>query len=249
MTVLERIGEMTESVFLAYRSAVAEGLRNVDITKLLNLLQQVETLQRWYKTVRILAENQFAFTDDIDEILIDSILDEKDVENAVKEYYLLDDKKRLVSLIDRCNCSIKSYNNIELFSQIVSAFEQNSYHLACIGLFAVIDGLLSQASMKNTTGYRERFKIIHDKVNSETPLSRLDKRLICLYYAFDKIDNTAFRDSRFHEEEPSNINRHWTIHGRSRRHYELIDCIKLFQWVEAIIIMDQYDPSIAEEED
>ena len=240
MNLSEALYKGMESARKTIQTAINEAAKDAGFSNVEELLQGIVAVQNWTKSIHILAKSHYAFTDVITDELIDKLLKNEDVDNTVKEYYVENNNERLNRLIIRCKSKIQPYYNSELLDEIITAFENGSYHLSCVGLFAVIDGLLSQTTLNNTTNYKNRFKTIHDKISRETRLSELDKTTICLYYAFENIENTAFQDSRFHEDEPLSINRHWTLHGRSRRNYEIIDCIMLFQWIEAIIIMDNF---------
>ena len=192
----------------------------------------------WYESIEKMSQKQFVFTGDISEEFALKVIQSDDVCVEIKEYYLSDNGKRLNALINRYLDSDFLDYNLELFEQSVSAYRQGSIHLACVGLFAVIDGYLSTVSEDATTSFYNRFQSIENKLDNKTPLSEIDKRVFAVYISFKNFDNTVFKNSKFSETEPEGINRHWALHGRSKNEYLETDFIKLLLWIDALRILN-----------
>ena len=130
--------------------------------------------------VNILKGSQFIFTDDIDSELANEICTSENVEHVVENYYFSPTDDKAISLIDRCKSELESESDSRLFDQIIHAYNNGHYQLACIGLFALIDGVLSDLSKNTTPKFKERVNIIKSKVTEKTRLSDLDKKTIVI---------------------------------------------------------------------
>lgn len=192
----------------------------------------------WFLAVEKLKNNQIIFTDDLTFELSNQIYKSEDVETFIKNYYFDNDNKNYNALVERCSkiSFVKSYDGF--FSEIISACEREHYHLACAGLFSMLDGVLAVASnMIDVTEFKKRIDAILNKIASKIELSDLDKRLVCIFLSMQSFDKSIFSNSNFKGKEPDQLNRHWIIHGRSHRVYDKYDVVKELLWLEAIDII------------
>ena len=208
---------------------------------ILNFLNALIIVEKWYSAAEKLVKNHIVFTDRITDDFAQQIINAENVDDIVLSYYQEDNKTNLNKLIYRCEhaSQIKPYE--ELFSQIITSYKLKHYHLACIGLFTITDGLLSYITQQKTSNYKRRLETIKGKIDKHTPLSEFDKRAICIYIAIDNINNSIFSESDFHKDEPDEINRHWTLHGRTSKQFCELDFIKVLLWIDALIILDSFE--------
>ena len=141
------------------------------------------------------------------------------------------------ALIQRCNDSDYILGYQELYNQILKAYDREDYLLACIGLFSLVDGLLADCSGINKTAFQKRLDCIADKFADKAELNEIYRKTLCIYDAFKKFDCSVFKDSRFSEEEPQAVNRHWDVHGRTHRKHTKIDFLKVLLWLDAVIYL------------
>lgn len=203
----------------------------------------------WSVATNKLIESQFVFTDNLTQTLAHEIYQGADVEKVITRYYFDNDEQNMKKLIQRCkdsNC-IREYR--ELYNQILNAYDREDYLLACIGLFSLVDGLLAECSgMIKQTNFQKRLKCISDKFANQIELNEIDRKTLCIYNAFNKFDNSVFKDSDFAKAEPKEVNRHWDVHGRTRRKHTQIDFLKVFLWLDAIIYLSDKDKQLGNEE-
>jgi hypothetical protein len=209
------------------------------------LLSGLLVFANWYGASEKMIDNQIVFTDVITEQLAERINNTDNVEKVVREYYFDNEQIKFEELFNRCieYKQVSSFNN--LFHQIRNAYENGDYEICCIALFTITDGLLSLVSNDNSTSYNNRMKTLRDKVDKRASLTDFDKRALTVYSAMYKFDKSVFAFSNFDSEETKieGINRHWLLHGRTNKDYDEFDVLKVLLWIEALIIMDDYEKS------
>ena len=162
-------------------------------------------------------------------------------------YYFDNDGQNMKMLIQRCKESdyIQDYRG--LYNQILNAYDREDYLLACIGLFSLVDGLLADCSGIHGTAFQTRLDCIAGKVANKTELNEIDRKTFCIYEAFKEFDCSVFKNSRFSEEEPQAVNRHWDVHGRTHREHTRIDFLKILLWLDAVIYLSDKEMQLGRE--
>ena len=206
-------------------------------------------LGRWDNTICKLVENQYVFTDPISNEFIKIILNTNDVDKEVEKYYSEDDCKQLYSLIERCKKQLQDSNNFELFCQSIGAYQNNYYQIACLGMFTVTDGIISDVSQQDISSFKKRLNKIKDEFDETASLEPLDQKIWCVLKALEKIDISIFADSDFRSNEPDCVNRHWTLHGRSTRKFLFTDVIKVLLWIDALLFIENFNASEEDKEE
>ena len=236
---LKVFAEEVKKLYLLYHE-------NIDVIS--SYLSIFAEFGEWSVATNKLIENQFVFTDNLTQTLAHEIYEGADVEKVMTHYYLDNDEQNMKNLIQRCKDSdcIREYR--ELYNQILNAYDREDYLLACIGLFSLVDGLLADCSGINKTAFQKRLDCIADKFADKAELNEIDRKTLCIYDAFKKFDCSIFRDSRFSEEEPQAVNRHWDVHGRTHRKHTQIDFLKVLLWLDAIIYLSDKDMQLGNEE-
>ena len=196
-------------------------------------------LSVWFSAVQKMADAQIVFTGDLTLDLAQKICQSNDVAATVEQFYTENDHQELDSVINRCRQAKQISAYSELFSQTISAYQATHYHLACLGMLAMVDGALSDVSENKKTSYRVRLQEIEKKIADKFELNDLEKKLMCIYVSMDSFEESIFKNSDFTKDEPEDLNRHWMIHGRTRREYTELDFIKIILWLDAIIFLDE----------
>ena len=137
---------------------------------------------------------------------------------------------------DKAKC-LRDYQN--LFLQITDTYSRQQYHLACIGLFAIADGLMADIStMKKSTSFEKRIKSIEQKMADKIELDTIDRRTFFIHLQFDSLgdnlSNSVFGFSDFTKDEPNELNRHWLLHGRTHKTYSRYDFLKILLWIDQL---------------
>ena len=127
-----------------------------------------------------------------------------------------------------------------LIKQAFYAYECGNYALSILGMLAAIDALLSNVSgMINSTGMMQRINSIFDKLNQKRTVTKQEMKDLCLGYTTAVTLKGLTINRRFDESEPDGINRHWLMHGRSRREISRLDCIKMLRLINGILLMHE----------
>lgn len=196
-------------------------------------------LSVWFSAVQKMADVQIVFTGDLSLDMAHRICQSDNVAATVEQFYTENDNHEINSVIERCRQAKQTSDYSELFSQTISAYQAEHYHLACLGMLAMVDGTLSDVSENRKTGYKIRLEEIEKKIADKFELDDLEKKMMCIYVSMNSFEETIFKNSDFAQAEPSDLNRHWIIHGRTRREYTKLDFIKTILWLDAIIFLDE----------
>jgi hypothetical protein len=222
----KRIAEITEPL--------AEFQKNI-ATIVAPLAEYTKVLS----AIKLLGENQFVFWDYISKDFALGLLQAEDVNDFMLEYYIRNDSKKYKETIQACksNKLIKPYK--KLFSQSISAYNRNQYHLAIMGLLSIVDGLLSDISEKSGTHIESRAKAITDKLSDNIELSNDDFSIWFLYSTFTDIIKSIGASAPFYGEEPELLNRHWIMHGRTKKKISQLDYIKIINFIYGILLLNK----------
>jgi|GEM_PF-1081781 len=196
--------------------------------------------------VEILGQNQFVFWDYISKDLALEILKAEDVNSLMLEYYTKNDSKTITETIKACKLNelVKPYSKI--FTQSISAYNRKQYHLAIMGLLGIVDGLLSDISKKTGTHIESRAKAIIAKLSYDVELNQEDFSVWFLYSTFKDMVERIGDSKPFDGEEPELLNRHWVMHGRTKRKIEKLDCIKIINFIYGIVLLDKLNSEVVE---
>lgn len=206
--------------------------------KIQEYIDGIEKLAYWQNAVDKLTESQIVFTEPMSGEIIDRINKAKSAENFILEYYSENGSERLEKLIGRCGSAKEVLAYKKLYPQVVVASEMGCYQLACLGLFTLEDGILADVTNEpKNTSFNNRIKKLENKINDKIQLSDIDLQILEIIMTFDKFKEMAFENSNFNEAEPNYLNRHWTLHGRSRREYTKLDFIRMILSLDALIFM------------
>ena len=201
------------------------------ITELMNLyhinqdtineyLKAFGNLILWRNAVNRLSENQIVFTEQLSGDMIEKVNKSTNVDETILEYYTENEEKCLRNLVERCGTAERVIAYKKLYPQIVIAAKMGCFQLACLGLFSLEDGVLSDiVNQQKNTSFKKRMREIEDKINNKIPPSQTDLKVFAVMISIGAFQETAFGNSDFDKPEPSYLNRHWTLHGRSHRDF------------------------------
>lgn len=194
--------------------------------------------------IKRMTEQQIMFPEDLTYDFAMTICDADSVETVVENYFFENNARRVENIITKCIASLQSEKYCELFVQIIDAYNRHSYHLACIGLFAIADGLLTDISyMQESTSFSRRVANVRQKLSDQVELESVDRRVFFLQLQLeslgDRLSNSIFGQSEFSKIEPNSLNRHWVMHGRTRKTYNQYDFLKILLWINQLIFLGE----------
>ncbi len=212
---------------------------NENYSSIFSALSIISDVGALFSAAKVLADNQIVFIDNLSIELAKTICETADVKNVVLQYYLQNDAQHMDNLIKRCLNAKQIINYRQFYSQIIDSYNRTHYQIACVGLFSIVDGILSDVeSTMNNTSFEKRLKSIENKVVEKIELDEFDIKLICIVESIDKFNSSIFAFSDFSQKEPDNLNRNWLLHGRTRREYSQYDFLKILLWLDALIFLD-----------
>jgi hypothetical protein len=114
--------------------------------------------------------------------------------------------------------------------ECVYAYYNSKYIICSITLLTVIEGILSRFYPDKTN--TKMMKVCQKQVDTIDGNKDIIKKYVWISY--NNFIRKLYKKSNFDSEEPSFINRHWILHGRSEYNLTDIDCIRLFNAVSSI---------------
>lgn len=188
----------------------------------------------WAEAVDKMANAQIVFTDDFTLELAHKFCEEPDIVQAVDRYYY--EGGHISPLIE----TLKQHDGMEMYQrfyeEIIAAFQQEHYQLACTGLFSLADGILADASdMQGCVNYEKRIKKFEERISNNEELTGLDRKFWCVYTGLNAVTGTMFNGKPFTEKEEDLLNRNWLQHGRTHRTYTRMDFLKALLLVDGIL--------------
>lgn len=214
-----------------------ETLNQIRNDTLILIQKGAETYNNWYTANEKLAAEQYVFTDYLSRSFAKQLVDTKCCREEIEHYYFDEGSKRFNALVNR----LSTYPIIKdrpLFLDVLKAYSAKMYHIACLGLFSLLDGLLSEITQDTCTSCKKKAERILDDAKEDClDLSMGERKIMNVYTALPIVVASLFGFSDFSQEEPEQLNRNWIVHGRSHRAFEKHDCLKLFMCLEGILMI------------
>lgn len=228
--ILAGRSDATQEERLAARARADEFASELEAT--------IEQAERPLRAALKLAREQMVSLDDFDdEEYSSAILQNEDLDNT---YGRDENAQSQLSAITERICEHERMGpHKELCQQTIGAYENGSYDLAVLGLFAIIDGLLSELSERlRSVSIMKRVEKILDLDNNTAKQAENRNRFlrkIALY----QMSRSIGESSDFDKVEPDGLNRHWSMHGRSQTNRTKSDCDKLIRYIYALLTIDE----------
>ncbi|TCT17126.1 hypothetical protein EDC18_101424 [Natranaerovirga pectinivora] len=164
----------------------------------------------------------------------------RDKENKVGEFdaFFIDYyyNKNFELLVKHVNKS--KINDVQkgLFNDCVDAYNSEKYLLCINGLMPILEGILSQFG--NDPIDVRMMKICRFNMDKTESDKKLINHLVwASCYSF--ISN-LYKKSDFTSAEPTILNRHWILHGRTNTEWGAEDCIRLFNAIYTVSSLLRY---------
>jgi len=186
-----------------------------------------------------LGKAQFVYWDFLTDEFTDAILSSNNINKTLREICVRDKFRKANNTIDLCSRHAIIVLHDRIFSQTVAAYRNKQYDLAAVGIISVIDSVLSDISGNRVTNIFKRANAILKKVEETDSIENEEFAVLVLTWTFRKTMESISANSDFNSKEPKNLNRHWIMHGRSRRRRTQLDCIKLLNFLYGILLIDE----------
>lgn len=209
-----------------------------------------KSLSEWsrpYRAIEKLGENQYVYWDYLDDEMIDTLLQSNNINKTMREINSKKDYADIRVIASKCSKSPRMAPYQTMLKQAMSSFENGGNELALLGFLSIIDGLLSDVSnnLTSTSIYGRANPILEKLENSEAVENSEYAELALLMTFRDTMESLGAK-SDFSKKEPKNLNRHWIMHGRSRRRKTKLDCVKMIRFIYGIILIDEFSRKEAE---
>lgn len=222
-------------VFKPIREEIANFSKNYG-----EILAKFADRIRPLSAIRKLEESQFVYWKPLPEYLVDQLLSNKSTDTVLLEFALQDDAELIQHITSECEKHIFLKDNSILFNQAISAYNGEMYTIAAVGLLSVIDGVLSEATKQyRNTNISSRGRTLLKKLEDTGSLDETEYAVLTLELTFEATMDSLAAQSDFTQDEPSNLNRHFIIHGHSKKEKTQLDCIKLMNFLYGILLIDK----------
>jgi hypothetical protein len=208
---------------------------------------KIKKTARIVNSLRRMSDSQFVYWDKLSDNFMDELLLEDNTNKRLRTICLSDKTLFISTPIE----TIASHDLIQkrysrLFDQSVSAYNQKNYEISSVGLFATIDGLLSDMSGNfGTSIYKRANKLLERfEETDDTVFDEFENSILALTWTFRETMLSISKKIEFDKREPKNLNRHWTMHGRTRRRKTQLDCIKLIRFIYGLLAIYDYGKKV-----
>ncbi len=169
----------------------------------------------------------------------ESVIETDDVNVILQALEEKNNYNKSNDIIEKCLYHPFLNDHKRLFKQAIVAYQNGQYELAALGFVTVIDDTLTQASGMNTHKAYDRCMVILDKFVKSEMVSDKEYATISLFTTFRSTYLALYKPVPFDEDEPYELNRHWIVHGRTKRELTRLDCVKLLNFLYGIILSDK----------
>lgn len=149
------------------------------------------------------------------------------------DFYSYDDQRNMKSMIKGIQESKIKPGLLKMVNECWQAFSAKLYAVCATSLLSVIEGILSAFSDdKQDT---RMMKVCQKHVDTfPQDGSTILKHV---WISYNQFIRKLYQKSDFTAAEPTDINRHWLLHGRSDFEIEEIECVRLFNAVHSLCMV------------
>lgn len=162
----------------------------------------------------------------------------RDIDKFFNEYFTHNENYHLKGLIRNILGSEIDEKFKRGIEECVYAYENEKYIIASITLLTIVEGVLSgfETNKKNTRMMKVCQMQADKTVESEDIIEKYS------WISYNNFIKKLYEPSDFGATEPSFINRHWILHGRTEYNLTNLDCLRLFNALSTICyIVDMED--------
>ena len=245
-TYFGAIQETLNSFRTTYFDAIQSALNDIT-SRFGEISKSLSEWSRPYRAIEKLGENQYVYWDYLSDEMIDTLLQSNNINKTMREINSEKNYADIKAIAAKCSESPRMIPYQKLFHQAMNSFHTGDNDLALLGFLSIVDGLLSDVSnnITSTSIYGRANPILEKLENSEAVENNEYAELALLITFRDTMESLGAK-SDFSKKEPKNLNRHWIMHGRSRRRKTKLDCVKMIRFIYGIILIDEFSRKEAE---
>ncbi|MBZ9622944.1 hypothetical protein G9F71_008760 [Clostridium sp. FP2] len=135
------------------------------------------------------------------------------------------------------NASSIGKNQKELFNNAIDAYVEGKYLLCVTVLIPVLEGVLSSFGDDKTD--IRMMKVCRTNMDLTEKENKIITHLV--WISFFNFISSLYEKSHFDKDEPTILNRHWILHGRTNTEWKAEDCLRLFNAVHSLVTMMAFD--------
>lgn len=215
------------NVFYEYQEKMAKAMENIRLS-----------LERFEKNLKPMEEKFVqagwtinmnmppSFVNEVSEVL-----EVCDIDSYMYEYIMYNDKELFKMMHSDCKSKLK-HNLLNAYEECLFAFDNQKYIICANTLLTIIEGTLSTLDEDGCSIYM--ISLCKKQLNQLSEDHTI-KRTV--WYLNLKFIENLYSKHIFSSTEPSFINRHWLLHGRSNFEISEIDCVRLFNAISTICSM------------
>ena len=232
----EKSSSQAREACISAISAINRDLTEPKIKEFVDSLEKsITKMCMPFLAINKLGDNQFTV---LEELTPASIVRVCKLAN-LDEYLLSKSKNGEIFDIDKSIEVLQSHPRLEkyktILKQSILGFHHKFFYLSALGFLATLDGLLTDVTDKEITSIKKRTRDLYNKFLENKVLSKKELCDSYTYISLSKTTELLSEDSDFRKSEPLTINRHWVMHGRSRRNISQLDCIKLIRLIHGML--------------
>lgn len=219
-------------VIIVVQTALANISKQLESPKIKSALNGLQLI---FKAHEILISARWIFPYDMDETNFMKELEfsnaSEDVDNYMMHYYgSTNSVQKMTSELNENG--VFSARLISLINEANLAYDMELFDLCAIVLLTVVEGLIVRFSDVQKINYANASDIF-----KTSALDRGGHGSARYYYVITSICefiSFLYQYSDFSNTEPTFINRHWVLHGRSQREICPAECVKLFLFINSM---------------
>lgn len=211
------------------------------------LEKEMKLISPYKKCIEILCSYQYVYWKKPDDVFIKQINQANNPQVILEsnEDKNKDKFEKILSSLEKC----EYIRNKSLLKETISTFKSGLFNITMVSLCPLLDDLISQISNNSSCRFiytkisldaklddRKRLDKIMNDFNNKLSLKNEYWPSFFIIGTLDGIFESFFANAPFDKEEPDNLNRHWIVHGRTKKEFTKFDCIKLFRLLYAMLI-------------
>lgn len=155
----------------------------------------------------------------------------EDIETYLSNFYLEDNYKNYDYIIKNIRKSKHIEKYVKLVDECDFCFKNEKYISSSISFISIIEGILS--SFNDDKNRVKMIQTCKEQLNRiPADVDKLIEKQV--WNSCVRFIEKLYKKSDFKKTEPSNINRHWLLHGRSNYNLTVNDCLRLFNTITSI---------------
>jgi len=166
--------------------------------------------------------------------------EQSDCDKIMQSYYKNDDYANFINLFETYKDNIHLSQHKTTLKKTYDLFLVGEYsHILVYSLVAIFDSVLSNVSKNDAHYFSERLNSLNKiaSVKIFEPQTLITFAFKCTFNAMERFNDNSYKFEN--GIEPPELNRHWIMHGRSKKQFNEIDCLKLFNFIFSTLYISE----------